>query len=134
MTHHQPPPGTTRDRPSVIDNRFREIRCFFLLIKNHYTEILTAHVKGEVPLFFPFNLDQKKEDCTGMIRYCNEGLRVLDRKDAIELVIILGKMVRHYASVIGHTSESPFEVPNLVELKSTRFYIEKLRESLLNNN
>ncbi|HOW53628.1 MAG TPA: hypothetical protein PLR60_03150 [Syntrophorhabdaceae bacterium] len=111
----------------AIKNQLEEICCFFSLIAKHYQDILGKYAK----------LDEKESIvlgktsyCTEMIVYCDEGLEHLKSDNGREVICILDKMIACFSTIIQHTGSSQTEIPNLKELRATRFYTSNLKKQI----
>lgn len=119
-----------------IENRRQEIICFFLLIAKHYQDICDEYRRADRDMWLVgrFSIDQKMKDCREMISYCTKGLKALEKDSVDEILDLLDKMVSLFTSIISHTGTSPFEIPNLMELRATKFYTENLRRNLFQSS
>lgn len=111
----------------AIENQLEEIRCFFLLIAKHYRDILGKYTKlaDKEP-----NVFEKTSYCAEMIAYCDEGIEHLKKEEGREIIHILRRMIGCFSIIIQHTGSSPSEIPNLNELRATRFYTSNLKKQI----
>lgn len=116
-----------KGRPA-IENQHNEIRCFFSLITKHYKDILSEYAKlvdkGPDAL-------EKTSHCAEMIAYCDEGLEHLKSDNGREIICVLNRMIACFSIIMQHTGSSQTEIPNLKELRATRFYTSNLKKQIV---